>query len=252
MTRGRLRAAALAAVSLLATGSRANAAMGGGPPARTEPFSLRGVSQTLHLYGAPGGKVAIVTSGDGGWVHLGPDVAEFLAGEGYRVVGFDAKAYLSFFTSRSGPLHVEDVPRDYGALLDYAAKDATSRPLVGGCLGGSGALRPCRHCARGPVARRGRRGPRAAGPERAGLALARLDHLRHEEDAGRADSSAPARWRPASRRCRSRPSTRPTTSSWPCRRSRASWRTPGSPSSSGSSRRRTTVSATISLSSSAA
>jgi dienelactone hydrolase len=99
---------------------------------------LRGVSQTLHLYGAPRGKVAIVTSGDGGWVHLGPAVAEFLAGEGYRVVGFDAKAYLSSFTSRSAPLQVEDVPRDYTALLDYAAKDATSRPLLVGVSEGAG------------------------------------------------------------------------------------------------------------------
>ena len=85
-----------------------------------------------------GGKVAIVTSGDGGWVHLGPDVAEFLAGEGYRVVGFDAKAYLSSFTSRSGPLHVEDVPRDYAALVDYAAQGAPGRPLLVGVSEGAG------------------------------------------------------------------------------------------------------------------
>ena len=54
MTRGRLLAVAI--VSLLATGPRAAAAAGGGPPSRTEAFSLRGVSQTLHLYGAPGGR----------------------------------------------------------------------------------------------------------------------------------------------------------------------------------------------------
>ena len=138
MTRGRLLFSAAVAVSLLAPGRQAAAAAGGGPPSRTEVFLLRGVSQTLHLYGAPGGKLAIVTSGDGGWVHLGPDVAEFLAGEGYRVVGFDAKAYLSSFTSRSGPMHVEDVPRDYAALLDYAAKDATSRPLLVGVSEGAG------------------------------------------------------------------------------------------------------------------
>jgi dienelactone hydrolase len=137
VTRDRLLAAALAAASLLATGPRASAA-GGAPPARTEAFSLRGVPQALHLYGAPGGRVAIVTSGDGGWVHLGPDVAEFLAGEGYRVVGFDAKAYLSSFTSRSGPLRVEDVPRDYGALVDYAAQGAPGRPLLVGVSEGAG------------------------------------------------------------------------------------------------------------------
>ena len=137
MTRARLQWAAVA-VSFLATGSQANAAMSGGPPSRTEAFSLRGVSQTLHLYGAPGGKVAVVTSGDGGWVHLGPDVAESLAGEGYRVVGFDAKAYLSSFTSKSGPLHVEDVPRDYAALLEYAARSGSRRPLLVGVSEGAG------------------------------------------------------------------------------------------------------------------
>jgi pimeloyl-ACP methyl ester carboxylesterase len=126
------------AVSFLATGSQATAAMSGGPPSRAEAFSLRGVSQTLHLYGAPGEKVAVVTSGDGGWVRLGPDVAEFLAGEGYRVVGFDAKAYLSSFTSKSGPLHVEDVPHDYGALVDYAARGGPGRPLLVGVSEGAG------------------------------------------------------------------------------------------------------------------
>jgi len=134
---GRGQLPAVAIVLLLATGSRA-AAASGGPPPRSEALSLRGVSQTLHLYGAPGGKVAIVTSGDGGWVHLGPDVAEFLAAGGYRVVGFDAKAYLSSFTSKSGPLRVEDVPRDYRALVEYAAKSAPGPPLLVGVSEGAG------------------------------------------------------------------------------------------------------------------
>jgi hypothetical protein len=137
MTRGRLLAVVVA-VSIPATGPQAAAATGGGPPSRTEAYSLRGVSQTLHLYGARGGKVAIVTSGDGGWVHLGPDVAVFLAGEGYTVVGFDAKAYLSSFTSKSGPLGVEDVLRDYGVLVEYAANGAPGRPLLVGVSEGAG------------------------------------------------------------------------------------------------------------------
>jgi dienelactone hydrolase len=137
VTRRRLLAPAVVA-ALLATGPLAAAATGGGPTSRTETLSLRGVSQTLHLYGARGGKVAIVTSGDGGWVHLGPDIAEFLAGEGYRVVGFDAKAYLSSFTSKSGPLHVEDVPRDYEALVEYAAPAGSGRPLLVGVSEGAG------------------------------------------------------------------------------------------------------------------
>ena len=137
MSRGQLSAAAVA-VSLLATGPRAVAATGGGPSSRTEVLSLRGVAQTLHLYGVRGGKLAIVTSGDGGWVHLGPALAEILAGEGYRVVGIDAKAYLSSFTSKSGPLRVEDVPRDYAALVEYAAREGSGRPLLVGVSEGAG------------------------------------------------------------------------------------------------------------------
>lgn len=137
MTRSRRLAPALG-VFLLAPGPQAAAAAGGGPPSHSETLLLRGIPQTLHLYGAPGGKVAIVTSGDGGWVHLGPEVAAFLAGEGYRVVGFDAKAYLSSFTSKSGPLRVEDVPGDYEALVAYAAPAAPGRPLLVGVSEGAG------------------------------------------------------------------------------------------------------------------
>ena len=106
--------------------------------AATESLTIRGCPQTLHLYGARGGPVAIVTSGDGGWVHLGPDVAEFLAAQGYFVVGFDAKAYLAGFTSRSGPLRPSDVPQDYASLLDYAQRDALGATLLVGVSEGAG------------------------------------------------------------------------------------------------------------------
>jgi hypothetical protein len=108
------------------------------PPLSTETFSIRGVQQTLHLYGTHGAKTVVVTSGDGGWVHLGPVVAEFLASEGYFVVGFDAKAYLSSFTSRSGPIHPEEVPPDYASLVEYAAKGSPGRPLLVGVSEGAG------------------------------------------------------------------------------------------------------------------
>ena len=134
----RRRRVGLATVAALLLGSGAASAAGGGPPSRTEAFSIRGVEQTLHLSGTRGGKPVIVTSGDGGWVHLGPDVAGFLASEGYFVVGFDAKAYLSSFTSKSGPLQVEEVPRDYAALVEYAARGGPGRPLLVGVSEGAG------------------------------------------------------------------------------------------------------------------
>jgi type IV secretory pathway VirJ component len=134
----RLLAVATVAVTLLAVGPRVADAAGSDASPRTESFSLRGHAQILHVYGTRGGPAAIVTSGDGGWVHLGPDVAGFLAAEGYFVVGFDAKAYLSGFTTSAGTLSVQDVPRDYAALVDYAAQGAPGRPLLVGVSEGAG------------------------------------------------------------------------------------------------------------------
>lgn len=45
----------------------------------TDSLSLRGQAQVLHLYGPCGGPPVVVSSGDGGWVHLGPHVARALA-----------------------------------------------------------------------------------------------------------------------------------------------------------------------------
>jgi type IV secretory pathway VirJ component len=138
MTRRRLLAAAAVAAALLAAGPREAAAAGGAASPRTETLSLRGRAQALHVYGTRGAPAVIVTSGDGGWIHLGPDVAEFLAAEGCFVVGFDAKAYLSAFTTGAATLSVEDVPRDYRALVDYAAQGAPARPLLVGVSEGAG------------------------------------------------------------------------------------------------------------------
>lgn len=122
------------ALALAATPSTALAATA----PRTETLSLRGVEQVLHLYGERGSPPVLVTSGDGGWIHLGPAVAERLAAQGWFVVGFDAKAYLSSFTSRSGPLAIEDVPRDYSALAEFAGRGAARRPLLVGVSEGAG------------------------------------------------------------------------------------------------------------------
>ena len=131
---GRGLSLALAALGLTMVPRPAGAA----PAESRATLTIRECSQPLHLYGARGGPVAIVTSGDGGWVHLGPELAEFLAQQGYFVVGFDAKAYLSSVTSRSGPLRPADVPQDYAALLDYAQRDARGTTLLVGVSEGAG------------------------------------------------------------------------------------------------------------------
>src|SRR5258705_7784287 len=85
----------------------------------TDTVYLRGHRQWVHLYGVRGaGDPVIVSSGDGGWMHLAPHVADVLAARGDFVVGFDARAYLESFTSWRTTLRAETVPRDYRALLE--------------------------------------------------------------------------------------------------------------------------------------
>jgi fermentation-respiration switch protein FrsA (DUF1100 family) len=104
----------------------------------TETLSIRGHQQSLRIYGARGGQPVIVSSGDGGWIHLGPHVAELLAGKGYFVVGFDVKAYLESFTSGRATVRPEDEPGDYKVLADFAAQGSRRRPILVGVSEGAG------------------------------------------------------------------------------------------------------------------
>ena len=104
----------------------------------TESLTIRGQVQELRLYGHRGGPVAIVSSGDGGWMHLGPHAADVLAAHGYFVVGFDVRAYLSGFTSGNSTLRPEDEPADYKQLVDFAARGGTQKPLLIGVSEGAG------------------------------------------------------------------------------------------------------------------
>jgi alpha-beta hydrolase superfamily lysophospholipase len=104
----------------------------------TDTVLLRGRPQVMRLYGDRGGTPVIVSSGDGGWIHLAPHVAETLAGRGYFVIGVDVKAYLESFTADGHTLAVADVPRDYRALVDYATRGASRRPILIGVSEGAG------------------------------------------------------------------------------------------------------------------
>jgi hypothetical protein len=100
---------------------------------------IRGHSQLVHVYGTRGaGTPIVVSSGDGGWVHLAPHVAEFLAEKGFFVVGFDAKAYLESFTTWSSTLRPQDEPGDFLALTGYAARGSTEKPILIGVSEGAG------------------------------------------------------------------------------------------------------------------
>jgi pimeloyl-ACP methyl ester carboxylesterase len=99
---------------------------------------IRGRTQLIHVYGTRGGTPIVVSSGDGGWVHLTPQVAEFLAEKGFFVVGFDSKAYLESFTSGTSALRPQDEPGDYRELTEYAANGSREKPILIGVSEGAG------------------------------------------------------------------------------------------------------------------
>jgi alpha-beta hydrolase superfamily lysophospholipase len=101
-------------------------------------LDLRGHEQSLVVLGPESGPPAIVASGDGGWVHLGPDVAARLAARGYRVLGLDSRAYLSSFTKGSQTLRPEDVPGDVSRLVDLARDGRDAQVLLVGVSEGAG------------------------------------------------------------------------------------------------------------------
>ena len=93
--------------------------------------------QSVRLYGARGGPTAIVSSGDGGWIHLASHVAELLAARGWFVIGFDSRAYLRSATDSARPLSLGDIPRDYEALVSLA-RSIASKPILVGISEGAG------------------------------------------------------------------------------------------------------------------
>ena len=105
---------------------------------QTQSLALRGHEQRLHLYGPPSGDPVIVTSGDGGWVHLAPHIASVLSARGFHVVGFDARAYLTSFTSGRTTLDPTLEADDYAALAQLAAATTSKRPVLIGVSEGAG------------------------------------------------------------------------------------------------------------------
>ena len=103
-----------------------------------ETVTIRGRAQSLRLYGTRDGIPIIVSSGDGGWMHLGPHVAEVLAARGFFVLGFDVKAYLEGFTSGKTTLHAEDEPGDYKVIIDFAVRGTNKKPILIGVSEGAG------------------------------------------------------------------------------------------------------------------
>lgn len=122
----RLVVAALCFLLVLAPAAAAR-----GP--RKVSFAIRSVKQTLYVYDPQAGKsdppVALVVSGDGGWHLFITEIAEHLAGQGYPVVGLDAKEYLESL-SKPKALEPAQVTSDFAALLRFAKSQSPSKSAV--------------------------------------------------------------------------------------------------------------------------
>lgn len=98
--------------------------------------SLNGHDQKLHLYGRFSGPPVILTSGDGGWLHLAPHLADALAARGYFVIGLDAKAYLNCGNPSGEPLSPADISRSFASLLAMFAREQPA--ILAGVSEGAG------------------------------------------------------------------------------------------------------------------
>jgi alpha-beta hydrolase superfamily lysophospholipase len=107
-------------------------------PATHAVVTVRGHKLNLTLYGPPNGAPVIVSSGDGGWIHLGPHVAEVLAARGCFVVGLDVRGYLESFTAGKQTLQASDEPGDFRVLADFAARNSSRKPVLVGVSEGAG------------------------------------------------------------------------------------------------------------------
>lgn len=97
------------------------------------PFTLRSKALTLTVYrpDAAAKGTVIMGSGDAGWVGLAVKTSEFLASQGYLVVGLNVREYLSTFTAGTQHVSPEDVRADYLALSGFLRTQALlQRPVL--------------------------------------------------------------------------------------------------------------------------
>jgi fermentation-respiration switch protein FrsA (DUF1100 family) len=125
-------------IALIVTASCAGYLVSDACAQNRETLSIRGRNQSLRVYGTRGGTPVVVSSGDGGWIHLAPHVAELLASRGFFVVGFDVRGYLESFTAGKTTLRAEDEPSDYKVVADFASHGGSAKPILIGVSEGAG------------------------------------------------------------------------------------------------------------------
>jgi fermentation-respiration switch protein FrsA (DUF1100 family) len=100
--------------------------------------TVRGKALTVHYYGSRAGQPVVVSSGDGGWIHLAPHVAEVLARAGYFVVGVDSREYLSAFTAGRQVVNPADEASDFRTFAGLASASGRAKPILIGVSEGAG------------------------------------------------------------------------------------------------------------------
>ena len=92
------------------------------------PVTIRGKAFVLELYrpaqATPKGTI-LMGSGDVGWVGLAVDLAGFLSGQGYAVVGINSRQYLSTFTSGASHVTPDQVAGDYAVIVQRLREGQT-------------------------------------------------------------------------------------------------------------------------------
>ena len=105
----------------------------------TDTVRIRDHQQTVHLYGTRGGTPAIVSSGDGGWIHLGPHVADRCwPRAGISSSASTSRRISNLHLERRDAAHAGRPGPDYRALIDYAARGSSGKPILVGVSEGAG------------------------------------------------------------------------------------------------------------------
>lgn len=109
---------------------------------RTERLKLSGRAQTVHLYlpRSTPKAIAVLSSGDLGWMGFVVDLAGFLQAHDVAVLGFNTRAYLASFTGDHKALDPADIPGHYDVLAREAQRllGGSHRPVLIGVSEGAG------------------------------------------------------------------------------------------------------------------
>jgi fermentation-respiration switch protein FrsA (DUF1100 family) len=104
----------------------------------TGTVTVRGKALSIRFSGPRNGQPVVLSSGDGGWIHLAPHAADVLARAGCFVVGVDSREYLTAFTSGRQVVSPTDEPGDFRAFSSLASQPAGGKPILVGVSEGAG------------------------------------------------------------------------------------------------------------------